>query len=274
MKTAPISVDLIDHMGSDLSIVNAARVSFDKVSYWATSDTPTNLFTFDQGDTSPTYLKLSERDAKLIQYLARGITTQEKVDILSRIITARNLGDAKSLFTEIRRITPHELCFAHAVAQFRVTAPIAIARQLWKSHIGLASQDDSLGWNEVSRRYVDEEPSFYMPDKWRKKAENVKQGSSNEEVEPPIDTEEVIRTSLSLYQEMLDDGIAPEQARLVLTQNANTTWIWTGSLLAFSRICKLRQDSHAQGEAQVAAQQIAAHMSKLFPVSWQALAEN
>lgn len=217
-----MNVELIEHMGSDLSVVNAARVSFAKVSE-----------------------EFNDKDAKLINYLAR-----EK----------------------------HILPFRHPTISVRCKAPIFLARQLGKHQVGLT-------WSEESRRYIDSEPEFFWPDKWRKRAENVKQGSSDEEI---IDlhnwdaydnniqraNEKVLTMAVGLYNEMLSSGVAPEQARFILPQNMYVNWVWTGSLLAFYQTYKLRSEGHAQQEAQQFAAQLKSVVSQLYPVSWAALEEH
>lgn len=221
MKISEIEVSLIDKMGTDLSVVNAARVSFDKESEY-----------------------LSDKDQKLIKYLAKH---------------------------------QHKSPFNHCFLSFRVKAPIFVARQLVKHKF--------LPWNEVSRRYVDSEPEFYIPSVWRKKADNVKQGSSEEaaDLSPILKMEgdsgclflpeEATRVCLQTYQALLEIGVCPEQARMVLPQNTMTEWIWSGSLGAFADMCKLRLDSHTQVETQYVAQQVALRLKKAFPVSFSALME-
>jgi len=228
-KKADIAVTLVDSMGSDLSVVNAARVSFDKESDWAVG------YPSEDGVAK----KLGERDGKLISYLARN---------------------------------NHWTPFGHSFTTFRVKAPLFVARQLGKHQVGLV-------WNEVSRRYVDSEPEFYCPDNLRARAESVKQGSSetpselkNEGTEYPH-RDFVIQSCLDLYNGLLEDGVAPEEARMYLPQNMMTEWIWSGSLAAFSRVCKLRLDPHTQKETQEVAEKISEQMSSLFPVSWKALQE-
>lgn len=219
-----MKVDLVDHMGSDLTVVNAARVSFDKESELK-----------PDGD-------IKDSDWRLIHYLA-----------------AHN----------------HWTPFGHCTATFRIKAPLFVARQLGKHQVGLV-------WNEVSRRYVDSEPEFYVPGSWRSRAPNVKQGSGDASVILwsmwDFDTgEEDIAThhsdSLRLYQHLLAQGVCPEQARMVLPQSMYTEWYWTGSLAAFARVCKLRLDPHTQKETQEIAKMISDHMADLFPVSWKALLE-
>lgn len=210
-----MKVDLIDHMGSDLTVVNAARVSFDKASSY-------------REDAFGWHLEL--RDEKLLQYLAKH---------------------------------NHWTPFAHCAATFRVKAPLFVARQLGKHQVGLV-------WNEVSRRYVDSEPEFYEPREWRKRAENVKQGSSGEVV-TGVSNGSANRWCLEVYRNMLEDGVCPEQARMVLPQSMYTEWYWTGSLAAFARVCNLRLDPHTQRETQEIAKMLGKHMERLFPKSWAVL---
>lgn len=225
MKLAKQSVELVDHMGSDLSVVNAARVSFDKLSEWQ----------YDRVEGGVGIKRLSDKDIKLIQYLARH-----------------------------KHWTP----FAHALVSFRLRAPIFVARQLVKHQVGLV-------WNEVSRRYVESEPEFYIPDSWRSRADNVKQGSGEVLKDLSFDIPDVLleylQDSLSFYNILLGEGVAPEQARMVLPLNTMTEWIWTGSLMAWARVCKLRLDPHAQKETQDIAHMISDHMKRLFPYSWSEL---
>jgi thymidylate synthase (FAD) len=214
-----IQTTYVDHMGNDLTTVNAARVSFGKKSEW---EEP-----FEDCDKS--LLKLSDRDTKLIKYLAKH-----------------------------KHLSP----FGHAFASFHIKAPIFVARQLVKHKF--------LRWNEISRRYVDDEPEFYMPDVWRGKAENVKQGSAGE-VKSNANVNYQNEALLKTYKQLLDEGVACEMARMVLPQSTLTEWYWSGSLDAFAAMCRLRLPSDTQQETRVVAQQISEKMSELFPVSWGAL---
>ena len=222
-----IKVTYIDHMGSDLSVVNAARVSFGKGSDWSYSSCP------DPYGMPPEiveeYKKLSDKDTKLINYLAKH-----------------------------KHMSP----FGHAFASFHVKAPIFVARQLVKHKF--------LRFNEVSRRYVDDEPEFYVPEVWRGRSADKKQGSSTTVVESvfgPL----AAHASLKAYQGLLKDGVAPEQARMVLPQSTMTEWYWSGSLDAFADMCRLRCKDDAQYETRLVADQISVIMKDLFPVSWDAL---
>jgi thymidylate synthase (FAD) len=144
-----------------------------------------------------------------------------------------------------------------------------MARQFVKHQIGLV-------WNEESRRYISDEPEFYVPEVFRLKPTNAKQGSSSDFPEYVNlgfmqDLRDSTKQALNLYNYLLQEDVAPEQARMVLPQNVMTNWMWTGSLVAFARVCQLRLDSHAQKEAQELAQLINDVVAPLYPVSWSAL---
>ncbi|MGB4467545.1 MAG: FAD-dependent thymidylate synthase [Azovibrio sp.] len=224
MKTAQMNVDYIEHLGTDLSVVNAARVSFDKESDWED---------LSHDDGSQQVFTLSERDAKLISYLAKH---------------------------------NHWSPFAHTSIQLRVKAPIFVARQLVKHQVGGV-------WNEVSRRYVDSEPEFFFPEQWRGRPVNAKQGSSGVIEGVAHVTIFSTETSLKTYDWLLTQGVAPEQARMILPQNMMTEWYWTGSLMFFARVCRERLAPGAQQETREVAEQIAEIVAPLFPVSWSALME-
>ena len=229
-----IEVTLIDHMGDDLSVVNAARVSFGKKSEFVDGEI--------KEDEAGPYMEmvLSNKDKKLIRYLAKH-----------------------------KHLSP----FGHAFASFHVKAPIFVARQLVKHKF--------LRWNEISRRYVDEEPEVYLPSVWRGKSKDKKQGSDDT---VSIDVtwydrddgynswpEDSWFIALEAYQRMLELGVAPEQARMVLPQSTMTEWYWSGSLDAFAAMCKLRCASDTQYESRIVADGISQQMKVLFPVSWEAL---
>ena len=226
MITSDIEVTLIDSMGTDLSVVNAARVSFDKESEFA--------------NVCDKSLKVA--DKKLINYLA-----------------------------EHKHLSP----FNHTFISFRVKAPIFVSRQLVKH--------EYMPWNEFSRRYVNSEPEFYIPNQWRAKAENVKQGSSDEVIdiliehgtsgkngtENPFD--DSVEIALETYNYLLQKGVCAEQARMVLPQNTMTEWIWSGTLGAVAKMLRLRLDPHTQYETRIVAEKIRDIVQPLFPVSLEAL---
>lgn len=163
----------------------------------------------------------------------------------------------------------HEIPFAHTAITVRVKAPISIRTHCFKSKIGFVE-------SEVSRRYVKDAPKVYIPG-FRKALANVKQGSS-EELHEDNDKyedmyEDVATQCISLYEDMIARGVAPEVARFILPQGTMTEWVWTGSLLAFARFYNLRSDKHAQKEVQEVAEKVALLMQKLFPVAWGALTD-
>ena len=208
----PCSVKLLETFGSDLTVVNAARVSLGK---------HVDEFT--------------EKDAKLIKYLADH---------------------------------EHTSPFFHPQARFRLKMPIWMAREWFRHTIGFAR-------NEVSRRYVDDLPTFFIPDELRSRAPNKKQGSKDDVHEQ----NELFRTfmleectgAVLTYTLMLGQGLCPEQARMILPQSMMTEFIETGSLAAYARLCKLRMGPDAQKEIQDVAGEVAAILSAAFPSSWAAL---
>ena len=212
-----IEVTYVNHMGDDLSVVNAARVSFGKKSDY--------MPRVHNGEAKV----LQHKDDRLIKYLAR-----EK----------------------------HKSPFNHAFATFHVKAPVFVARQLVKH--------EYMPWNEISRRYVDSEPEFYVPDVWRGRSADKKQGSEGE-VKGNANVFYYNTKALMLYNQQLDEGVSPEQARMHLPQSMMTEWYWSGTLYAFAKMCGLRLKEDTQAETRIVAEKIEDVMIKLYPVSWEAL---
>lgn len=160
----------------------------------------------------------------------------------------------------------HWTPFAHPQISLRIKAPVFVRTQCFKHKQGFVE-------NEVSRRYVDDEPTFFTPDVWRGRPTNgAKQGSEGEA--PPTVPEwysASILTALQCYKAFLRDGIAPEQARMVLPQSMYTEWIWTGSLAAYARFYKQRTDDHSQKEIRDLAEMVGDIIEPLFPESWKVL---
>lgn len=237
-----MKAEYVDHMGDDLRVVNAARVSFDKESGW---------------ERKLVYEFYGEND-----YVEREWANELKP------------GDVK-LITYLAT-HGHWTPFSHPQITVRETVPIFVARQRFKHMIGFT-------YNEVSRRYVDNDPEFYKPEVWRARAENKKQGSSDEAVETMWDEnsdghvtvnnayERLLWAAESCYRGMLKAGVCPEQARMVLPQSMYTSYYVTGSLAAWARMYKQRVDAHAQAEIQELAHKVGAIIEPLFPVSWGAL---
>jgi thymidylate synthase (FAD) len=218
-------VRLVDTLGNDLSVVNAARVSYDK----------------ESGDFEP-------RDAKLIQFLIR---------------------------------EGHTSPLRHAAMTFEVYAPLFVARQWWKYAVSSTHVDDQNGWNESSRRYITEEEQFYVPlaDQWRSKPENSKQGSGE-----PIDNElgdaytslliKHIAHGVQSYHLAMDDGIAPELARLFLpAYGMYVRWRWTTSLQGVMTFLDQRLEHDAQWEIQKYAQAVEKLSTEAFPETFKAAGE-
>jgi thymidylate synthase (FAD) len=269
-----MKVTYIDHMGTDLSVVNAARVSFGKKSDWKYAPV------FDEfGNEVDERAFLSTNDLSLIHFLARGCTRGDWEKTLDEVVRhSYNIAKAtdphvlklddeclKELLNHIRRMPPHWTPFAHTAISLHIKAPLFVTRQINKHQVGFVI-------NEVSRRYVTDTPEFYTPSWWRKKAENVKQGSSSDVVEVP-DIRQVWDTVQEWYENLLDRGICPEQARMVLPQSMYTEFYMTGNLYGWANLYNQRTDSHAQKEVQEVAHQIGAIIEPLFPESWRALTQ-
>ncbi len=207
-----MEVTYLDHLGNDLTVVNAARVSFGKRKE-----------------------DFEDRDARLIRYLVQH---------------------------------GHVLPFRHPHISFHFKAPIFVARQLGKHQVGMS-------WSEISRRYVTGGPEFYWPKEWRKAAPDKKQGSLEGAVEGSDfymrEASFYANYQKDMYERLLANGVAPEQARMVLPQNTYTEWHWTGSLLAWAHVWKLRTALDTQKETRDCVQQIGETMTNLFPVSWKEL---
>ena len=206
------SVELLETFGSDLTVVNAARVSLGKQ-----------------------VSEFGEKDARLLKYLA-----------------------------DHEHVSP----FFHPQARFRLKMPIWMAREWYRHTIGFAR-------NEVSRRYVDDPPTFHMPSNFRTRAANKKQGS-NDDVHPDDALmksilDESVRHTVNCYRAMLERNVPPEQARMVLPQNMMTEFIETGSLAAYARLVKLRTSPDAQKEICELAEDVSTLLYDAFPHSWKVL---
>lgn len=214
----------VDHMGDDLSVVNAARVSFDKESEWDWID-----------DDLGGHPILKEADARLIRYLARH---------------------------------DHWTPFAHTSVTLRMQAPVPIRTQCFKHKQGLVE-------NEESRRYISSTPELYVPSVFRCKPEgSAKQGSAGDHPRSHEWRQEyraACEDAINLYEDMIRDGVCPEQARFALPQGCEVNWIWTGNVYAFANFYLKRTDPHAQQEIQLLAHEIGSIIEPLFPVSWDAL---
>ena len=212
-----IEVTYVDHMGDDLSVVNAARVSFGKKSDY--------MPRVHMGEPKV----LQHKDDRLIKYLAKH---------------------------------NHKSPFNHTFTTFHVKAPVFVARQLVKH--------EYMPWNEISRRYVDNKPEFYQPEEWRGRSADKKQGSDGT-VKSNANVPYFNDTMLGVYTQLLDEGVAPEQARMVLPQSMMTEWYWSGTLFAYAKMCGLRLKEDTQAETRIVAEKIEDVMAELYPVSWESL---
>jgi len=164
----------------------------------------------------------------------------------------------------------HESPFFHPQVQLRITAPVFVARQWWRHQIGVAR-------NEMSRRYVDKPPEFYRIEMWRKRPDkSIKQGSGgpfdpHQQFSIKRKIDDLTHQCKMLYENLIDRGVAPEQARSILPQSMLTTWIETGSLAYYARACRLRRAHDAQKEIQELARMVEAVVQPLFPVAWEEL---
>jgi thymidylate synthase (FAD) len=210
-------VRLVNVMGSDLSVANSARVSYDKES-----------------------TELSEKDARLIRFLAR---------------------------------EGHTSPFRHATLQFEMYAPLMVARQHWKYVVGSDHTMDA--WNESSRRYITEEPTFYIPqdNEWRSAPENSKQGSGESVGEfkgatLSLNLLDYVNQGERLYEMALSQGICAEQARLFLpAYGMYVRYYWTASLQSVAHFLQQRLAHNSQVEIQEYAKAVKALAEPHFPVS-------
>lgn len=265
-------VQYMDHMGTDLTVVNAARVSFDKESDWASEYSTACCST--EGGSCPYETEhlntLSERDRSLIFFLARGLRQKEWDAEIQKFCDTTDPAVMEKMMLEFRRRAQHWAPFSHAMLSVRIKAPLFVARQLFKHKVGFAE-------SEISMRYVKHSTERYVPKEWRGVPEaGVKQGSEGVvEVKATLagDIEVHRQYSSGIYTELLSENVAPELARIELPMATYTEWILTGSVAAFARLYNQRIDSHAQWEAQQYAKAIGEIVESYFPVSWEALTQ-
>lgn len=248
--------EYIDHMGNDKRIVDVARISFGTLKRETTE----------------------EQDASLIRFLANGVTSKDREEIIRLIhdgLAPTYIFDseddsweaAEKLYSEIKHQAVHWTPFAHTAISLRMKAPIPIRTQCFKHKQGLVE-------NEESRRYISSTPEIFIPEFRMKPEGSIKQGSAgihshNDEMKAMY--KKATDNAISTYESLLAYGVAPEQARMVLPQGAMVNWVWTGNLLAFANFYNKRSDSHAQGEIQELAALVKEIIEPLFPVSWKAL---
>lgn len=240
-----MNAEYVDHMGTDLSVVNAAKVSF-----------------ANRSDT------LSVKEIRLIYFLARGCTEADWKNWIQACCDIHDERDMSNIINELKHMATHWTPFTHTAISIRMKAPVPIRTQCFKHKVGFTE-------NEESRRYIQSTPELHVPEYFRSAPEgNIKQGSAGKH---PDSDSFLIRyrnscsSALALYEDMVKNRVCPEQARFVLPQGVYVNWIWTGNLAAFARYYNQRTDSHAQEESQVLAKEVGKIVQHLFPISWEAL---
>lgn len=221
----------VDHMGNDLSVVKAAKVSF-------------------------------ANDVEVSAFITRADA------VLHEKATGQKVRSHEALI-EYLASHDHWTPFAHTSITLRMSAPVPIRTQCFKHKVGFVE-------NEESRRYISDRPVLFVPDVFRQApdGDKVKQGSAG-----PHPSSDIIRQAyiqrcedmINFYEQLVKDGVAPEQARMALPQGVEVNWYWTGSLYAYAQAWIKRSDSHAQEEIQDLFKPVNEIMGKLFPFSWKAL---
>lgn len=256
--------EYMTHSGDDALVANAARVSFAK-----------ETMLVDIHNAVASFPKVTEDN-------------RYKVEDFRRYAEAMlEKGEDEALSYNDHRLINflaeeyHLLPFRHPHITLRCKVPLFVARQLGKSQVGFT-------WSEESRRYIDSAPEFYWPSKWRKRAADKKQGSSDEASEYMHDEkhgggiwdtvdeyvrDEVIGSAIRIYKAMIKEGVAPEQARMILPQNMMVNFVWTGSLLAWFHLYDQRTGHGAQRETAEFAEMVKREIAPLYPASWEALEE-
>jgi thymidylate synthase (FAD) len=240
-----MKAEYVDHMGNDLSVVNAARVSFAKVK-----------------------IKFEEEDARLIEFLARGCTKKDWDELMDNAYYSSSIEDLEEIVRHIKNQPDHWTPFGHTAITLRMKAPIPIRTQCFKHKQGLVE-------NEESRRYIKSTPELFIPENFRAAPEgSVKQGSGGVHHESDELLSDYIfwcEQMIAVYEDYIERGVCPEQARFLLPQGVQVNWIWTGNLYAFANFFKKRTDSHAQKEIRDLAHEVGQIIEPLYPVSWAAL---
>lgn len=237
----------LNHYLSDTDVANIARQSFAKRAEEYTE----------------------EQNHNLIKYLARGMASKDWDKLMWELLSIGSKDDAEALAVHLRNIPEHWVPFGHPQITLRMQAPIPIARQAFKHKVGLCE-------SEESRRYISTKPEYFIPEYFRAKAANVKQGSAGEHPDNKYWLDMYKRqceVAIQYYEDMIAAGICPEQARFILPQGCEVNWVWTGSLYAFANYYNQRSDGHAQQESQDLAEAVNQIIAPLYPVSWNALTQ-
>lgn len=264
-----MKAEYIDHMGTDLSVVNAARVSFSKESEWLPAGAKNDYEGVIYQNIDGQSVVLKKGDAHLIQFLARGCTTSQWNELIEELwLEGGSLQDVEEALLRIKNMATHWTPFAHTSISLLMEAPVPIRTHCFKHKQGFVE-------NEESRRYISGEPVLFTPDHFRVAPEgSIKQGSGGihpEDVELKDAYQKQCQASISMYLDFIRRGVCPEQARFLLPQGVQVKWRWTGNLYAFASFFNKRTDPHAQKEVQELARAVGKIIEPLFPVSWAAL---
>jgi thymidylate synthase (FAD) len=243
-----MKAEYISHFGSDLDVVNDAKVSFAKAS-----------------------TEVGDKEIALINYLARGIPSKEFESLIAELANETSRARVKTIVNDLTKQATHWVPFAHNGIKLRMSAPIPIRVHCFKHKIGFVE-------SEESRRYITNIPELHIPKEFHLRPDNIKQGSSDlvsEHSDYYIKRYKHSCTrAIKLYEEMIKVGIAPEEARYILPQGVIVNWRWTGNLAAFARYYNQRSDAHAQKDDNILAEQVKNIIEPLFPYSWKALTYN
>jgi len=235
----------VNHYLSDRDIANFARLSFDRRAE-------------DYTD---------EQNNSLIQFLGRGMSTRDWERQILNLSLTHELADVENIVQALKKTPTHWVPFGHPQITLRMQAPIPIRVQCFKHKVGFVE-------SEESRRYISSTPEVFVPEVFRSKAQNAKQGSGNAHPFGEQWRKRYMReteNALATYFDMIQDDVCPEQARFILPQGCEVNWVWTGSLYAFANYFNQRRDSHAQKESQDLAGLVGDIIAPLYPVAWKAL---
>ena len=242
-----MKAEYINHYLTDKDVANFARQSFAKLA---------DNFSEQQNNN-------------LIKFLARGMSSGDWEKLLTKMQVAKSTDEVRDLACYLRKIPEHWVPFGHPHVSIRMQAPVPLARQAFKHKIGLIE-------SEESRRYISSTPELFVPKYFRASAENVKQGSAGKHprsIEWITTYIDCCSSAIAYYEQMIKDGVCPEQARFILPQGVEVNWVWTGSLYAFANFYNQRSDSHAQQEIQDLAEDVRKIIAPLYPISWKALTQ-
>lgn len=287
-------VELVDSMGSDLTVVNSARVSFNKRTDYLDYD---KFYVDLQSHFEARHLieqmpDGEEKSRKMAEWVIKAEYFDFFVVEHNKQGKILKYGDWKLLFHLAQH--KHWSPFRHVQLQFHIKAPEFIMRQWYKHVVGIAYTENGAhtvdhAWNEMSMRYTDmSAASFYIPNEYRMQAEDNRQASTDETVERFLEVPQNIslnytrvqdavkshvESSLQLYDAMRESNISKEQARMVLPLNVYTEVYWTCSLQALCNFIVLRDKAGAQYEIQQYANALNEVLRKVCPASAKALLE-